>query len=186
MKNKSTVILIVIIFSISFLAVGAFFSLNYIKNRFYSGDRITGTFNMTVTGHEYDPVDETLEYDNGGTQRLTSSGSNFSIKGNEYGGYKIGFVLDNKEIYHLTKDNKFKTYTDNPSITYYYIKTSWWKVTKMKLTAELAFIDDQWIVKTKAVYSETKENGGNKEKSTEKTFSYDEIMSGNEILQFGL
>lgn len=39
-----------------------------VKYRFYSGDRITGTFIMTVNGVDYDPAEEILEYENEGTQ----------------------------------------------------------------------------------------------------------------------
>lgn len=178
MKNKKAIVTISITLVLLIIAV-----VTLSKNRIYFGDRITGTFTMTVAGNEYDPVEPMLEYENEGTQRLTSSGSDFSIKGGKYGAYKIGFVLDNKELYKLTEDKQFDTYTSNPSLTFLYFNTNWWHVTKMTLTAEMKLINGEWMINTKVVYSE---DGGVSEGIVEETFSYNEIMSGNGTILFGI
>lgn len=157
-----------------------------IKYRFYSNDRIKGTFTMTVAGKEYDPVDEILEYENEGTQRLQDGYSGFSIKAGKYGSYKISFVLDNKELYRLTGDTLFENYTSNPILTFQYINTNWWHVTEMTLTAEMVLVNDEWIVNTKIIYSEPLESGSISEDTVEKSFTYDEIMQGDGIVQFGV
>jgi hypothetical protein len=157
-----------------------------VKYRFYSGDRITGTFNIKVNGVDYNPIEEMLEYDNEKTQRLTNGYSGFSIKGGAYGSYKISFSLDNKELYSMTGDSFFMSYTSNPILTYQYINTNWWHVTKMTLTAEIVLVNDEWIVNTKIVYSEPLENGTISEHTLEKSFTYDEIMQNKGIVQFGL
>ena len=157
-----------------------------IKYRFYSGDRITGTFIMTVNGVDYNPDEEFLEYENTGTQRLHTDDSGFSIKGGRYGSYKIGFLLDNKELYRLTGDELFEAYASNQTLTYQYINTNWWHVTEMSLTAEMVLINGEWIVKTKIVYSEPLESGVISEYTVKKTFAYNEMMQGNGIVRFGI
>jgi len=112
--------------------------------------------------------------------------SGFSIKGGEYGSYKISFLLDNKELYRLTGDTLFDAYTLNPILTYQYINTNWWHVTEMALTAEMVLINDEWIVNTKVVYSEPLESGIISEYTVERSFTYDEIMQGKGIVQFGV
>ena len=186
MSNKKILCNIGITFTILVIAVVVLCNLNFIKTRFYFGDRITGTFSMTVDGKEYDPIEEMLEYENEGTQRLTTSISGFSIKGGSYGSYKIGFLLDNKELYKLTGDEKFNLYTTNSLLTFQYINTNWWHITKMTLTAEMSLVDGEWIISTKVVYSEPLENGEVSESTVEKVFKYDEIISGNGVVPFGV
>ncbi|MFV0341827.1 MAG: hypothetical protein ACK5JH_02895 [Anaerocolumna sp.] len=157
-----------------------------LKNRFYLKDRITGTFTMTVYGKDYDPVDEILEYENEGTKQLNIVGSNFSIKGGKYGSYKISFSLDNEELFQLTGDELFAHYTSNPTLTYQYINTNWWNVTKMKLSADMTLVNGNWVINMKTVYSETLEDGIYSEHTITKTFTYDEIMNGNGIISFEL
>ncbi|MCL2152012.1 MAG: hypothetical protein FWH57_03475 [Oscillospiraceae bacterium] len=157
------------------------------KYRFYSGDRITGTFTMTVAGDEYDPVEEILEYENTGTQRLkTTSIDGFSIKGGKYGSYKISFMLDNKELYRLTGDAFFEKQTSNPILTFQYINTNWWHVTNMTLTAEMIEENDEWVVNVEVVYSEPLKSGDIVDYYAEKSFTYAEIMQGFGIIQFGV
>ena len=184
MKKK-----IIITSCLAVLALTAFIAILFIsplKYRFYSGDRITGTFVMTVNGADYDPVEEILEYENEGTQRLHNDNSGFSIKGGEYGSYKISFLLDNKELYRLTEDVIFDAYTSNPVLTYQYINTNWWHITEMALTAELDLVNDEWVVTAKVVYREPLESGITWETMVEKSFTYDEIMQGEGIVQFGV
>ena len=151
MKKKIIIMSILAFIVILFMAVLFLLRSPYPnKYRFYSGDRFTGTFTMTVNGTEYDPVDEILEYENTGTQRLHTDSSGFSIKGGNYGSYKISFLLDNKELYRLTGDAIFETYTTNPILTYQYINTNWWHVTKMTLTAEMVMENDEWVVNEKS------------------------------------
>ena len=156
------------------------------KYFFYLGDRITGTFTMSVAGIEYNPVDEMFEYENQGTQRLSSVDSGFSIKGGAYGSYKISFILDNKELYRLTGDKSFETYSSNPAITFQYINANWWHVTEMALSVEMIFIDDEWILNTKVVYTEPREDGSIFEGVVEKSFLYDEVMLDSGLVYFGL
>ena len=157
-----------------------------LKYFFYSGDRITGTFTMSVAGIKYEPVDEMLEYANQGTQRLNTNGAAFSIKGGNYGSYKISFVLDNKELHKLTGDEYFEVYTSNPALTFQYINTNWWHVTEMTLSAEMVLLNNEWTVNTKVVYTEPLENGSISENKVENSFSYDEIMSGDGLVYFGV
>ena len=186
MKKKLLVLFIaVVIIVIGVICVGNF---GYIKTRLYSGDRITGTFVMTVDGKEYNPVEESLEYENSGKQRLASDGlSSFSIKGGEYGCYKIGFLLDNEELYKLTGDESFQSYETNQWLIFEYINTNWWHITKMTLSAEMVLKDGEWIIYTKVIYAEKRENGDDSEyKPIEESFSYSEIMSGDGIIHFGV
>ena len=174
---------------IVFIIIGSILVINKGSNkyRFYSGDRITGTFTMTVAGDEYNPVEEILEYENTGTQRLqTTSIHGFTIKGGKYGSYKISFMLDNKELYRLTGDTFFETQTSNPILTFQYINTNWWHVTNMTLTAEMNVKNDEWVVNVKVFYSEPLENGVIADYTVEKTFTYTETMQGNGTIQFGV
>lgn len=162
-------------------------TLPYLKNRIYMSDRITGTFSMTVTGKPYNPTDETLEYESKGMQRLKNDGvGNFSIKGGKYGGYKIGFTLENEEIYELTQDSIFLSYASDPALTFFYINVNWWHIMEMTLTADMVFSDNQWVINCKAIYKESTESGAFIKNTVEKSFTYDEVISGNGIIQFGL
>jgi len=183
MKNKKTVITICIGLVLLVIAAG---TLPDVRNLIYRGDRIIGTFTMTVAGNEYDPVDEMLEFENEGTQRLASSGADFSIKGGKYGSYKISFVLDNKELYKLTGDKQFDMYTSNPLLTFQYVNTNWRHVTKMRLSAEMDSINGEWVVNTKVVYSEHLEDESVSENIVKKSFNYSGVMLGNGIIQFGI
>lgn len=174
---------------IIFVCIVLFFLLlrnPYFKNRIYFGDRITGGFLMTVAGKTYFPTDGILEYENTGTQRLTGVTEDFTIKGGQYGSYKIGFVLENEELYELTKDDIFKSYNSDPTLEFFYVNANWWHVTKMDLTAEMVLSKGKWIVNCKAVYREPLENGGVEEYTVEKSFTYKEIMEGKGIVHFGL
>lgn len=141
---------------------------------------------MKVNGVDYYPKEEMIEYEKEGPQRLNNDYSGFSIKGGAYGSYKISFLLDNKELYRLTEDPLFKSYTSTPILTYQYINTNWWHVTNMTLTAEMVLDHDEWVVNTKIVYSEPLKNGTLSERTLEKSFTYDEIMQNAGIIPFGL
>jgi len=185
--KKRTIIFICIILALLFIAGAVLMMCPYLKNRIYAGDRITGTFSMTVEGKAYSPTDETLEYENTGTQRLKNDGAgNFSIKGGQYGGYKLGFILENDRLFELTQDPVFTFYDSNPTLTFFYINANWWHVTEMILAADMRLSDGQWIVDCKVVYKESTESDGFKDETVEKSFSYDEIITGNGTIQFGL
>ncbi len=178
-----SVILLLILISLSILLM----RIPYFKNRIYLKDRITGTFSMLVDGKPYNPTDETLEYEDDGTQRLADDGAgNFTIKGGEYGRYKIGFILENDELFELTQDPIFKSYDSDPTLTFFYINANWWHITKMTLTAEMVLSGDKWVINCKVVYKESTEDGGFIENTAQKSFTYDEVMAGNGIIRFGL
>ena len=184
MKKK----LIISICIISIFIIGILFiAFPYLKNRIYTDDRITGTFSMTIMGKLYNPTDETLEYESEGTQRLKNDGvGNFSIKGGEYGGYKIGFILENDKLFELTQDSIFESYESDPTLTFFYINANWWHITEMTLTADMVLSGEHWVINCKAVYKESTDNGRFSENTVEKSFTYDEVIAGNGIIQFGL
>jgi hypothetical protein len=147
MRNKKTIWtiwirrIVFLIISVILIAFAFTLSNHYYKDRSYSGDRITGTFIMTVSGKEYNPVEKMLYFHDKDTQRLSTSGSSFSIKGGEYGPYEIIFLLDNKELYKLTGDIQFDLYTKNPQLTFRYFNSNWWRITRMELSAEIFLVE---------------------------------------------
>lgn len=184
---KKRLIIMICIFVALLIAIGVFFQTPFIKTRLYFGDRITGSLSMTVAGKPYNPAEETLEYENQGTQRLKDdSAGNFSIKGGKYGGYKIGYILENKELYKLTQDAKFESYESDQTLTFLYINANWWHVTEMTLTADMVLLGDQWVINCTVVYKESTEGGSYTENTVQKSFTYDEVIAGNGIIQFGL
>ncbi|MDD6236228.1 MAG: hypothetical protein PUB00_02490 [Clostridiales bacterium] len=73
-KHKKTFILSVVI--ILLIVTGIIVStILYFQTRFYTKERITGTFEMVVSGAEYHPEEEFWEYENSGTQRLSNDGA---------------------------------------------------------------------------------------------------------------
>ena len=187
MKRKQIVCFIVFVIAIIVTAVSVS-NIGYLKTRLYFGDRITGTFVLTVGEEKYIPTEQLLEYENEVTQKLNLDAmSSFSIKGGKYGSYKIGFLLDNEELYRLTGDEIFRSYETNPTLIFQYINTNWWHITEISLSAEMVMIDGEWVVNTKVVYSESNENRGISEYSPiEKSVLYSELMSKNGIVQFGV
>jgi len=187
MKRKAVLLsvigLVLLIITVTIFIISTPYPLKYF---FYSGDRITGTFTMTVAGVEYDPVEEMLEYENQGTQRLHDDINGFTIRGGAYGSYKISFLLDNTILYQLTGDTFFETFTSKPILTYQYINTNWWHVTEMTLTAEMVIVNEEWVINTKTIYSEPLENGDISVTTVEKAFTYAEVMQGKGIVQFGV
>ncbi len=185
--KKKWIIFISVVLTLILISVILLMTLPYFKNRIYTGDRITGTFSMTVAGKPYKPTDETLEYENNGTQRLADDGAgNFTIKGGKYGGYKIVFILENDKLFELTQDPIFESYDSDPTLTFFYINANWWHITEMTLTAEMVLSDEQWVINCKAVYKESTENGGFSENTAQKSFNYNEVITGNGAIQFGL
>jgi len=169
----------------------AFLMLPTIPYRLHIGDRITGTFSMTVAGEPYRPADATLGFFDGdkGAQKIKFDGGSsgkFSIKGGEYGKYTIGFILDNEELYKLTRNPKFLSYNCDPTLTFEYVNANWWHVTKLTLTAEMVSLNDTWAIKCKAVYREPTERGAIMEHTAEKYLFYNEVMAGEASLYFGL
>ena len=185
---KKKIIVFSIIVFIFIIVVAAIINIDYLKPRLYSGDRITGTIIIAVNGEKYYPNVETFEYENNGTQRLSYDGtSNFSIPGGKYGSYRIGFELDNKELYRLTKDVLFLSYETDPMLFFQYINTNWWHVTNMELSVEMENHNGEWILNTKVYYQENSEDGTESNyPPTEKTISYSDVIAGNNTIQFGV
>ena len=186
--NKTLRTIIIVALFIAIIGILAF-AINspYIKTRIYIGDRITGFFAMSVDGKPYEPVDKTLEYENTGTQRLSTDIDGFKIKGGKYGMYNIGFILENKELYKLTNDDVFLTYPDKTNLCFRYLNTNWWHITNMNLTADLTKENGEWKLNVKAVYTESPEDGLHKAKIVEKTFDYSDVAEkGNADIQFGI
>ena len=186
MKKKGILIFGIATFTLAFLGIVLVGLTRHYpaKYFFYLSDRITGTITVSVDGKEYVPVEGILN-DNSGTHRLLLSDSKFSLKGGNYGVYKISFELDNEELFKVTGEECFKTYTSNPFLTFKYFNTNWWHVTKMTLTAEIVLVNDEWVVNVKVVYSNPSENGSVSEYAVEEILSYDDIVAGSEIC-FGI
>jgi hypothetical protein len=180
----SSAVFLVVMALIVFLVFNTYFK--QLKYRSYSGDRITGTFAIAVDGREYIPDVQMFEFENKGTQRLHIDIAGFSIKGGEYGPYKISFKLENKELYNLTGDSYFSSLTSDPILTYQYLNSNWWNVTEMQLTAEIIYENEEWVVYTKVVYREPSEIGIIIENTVEKSFTYEELVRGHGTITFGL
>lgn len=185
--KKRVIIVVCVAVAVVLVAGVALTTLPYFKNRLYLGDRFTGAFSMTVSGIPYVPTDATVEYENQGTQRLATDGAGqFRIKGGSYGNYQIGFILDNNKLYELTNHPLFKAYSLSPTLTFRYMNVNWWHVTEMILTANMSLSDGHWTLDCQAVYKESTENGGFAEDTVEKSFTYDEVISGNGVIRFGM
>ena len=183
-KVGAVTVSILLVLSVLTLAIVQFITnSNHIKGRYYPDDRITGSFSMTVSGERYDP-DIKIPEDNSGSNRLTASASGFSIVGDEKELYTISFLLDNKELYRLTGDPQFDLFDENPVITFEYFKTSWWHFTTMTLTAEMVVVDNEWIVKIRADHRWPSDGTKFYEDTVEKSFTYNEVMSGDGIIRF--
>ena len=183
----------VILFGITCLALFIIAAIVFINSMslplryyFHLGDRITGTLDITVSGISYVPEIQMVEFENQGAQRLHVDMSGFSIKGGEYGPYKISFVLENEMLFRLTGDMIFETYEANPILTFQYFNTNWWHVTEMTLIAEIILVDDDWVVYTKVVYREPRESGHISEYIVDKTFTYEELVLGKGTVYFGV
>lgn len=81
MKKKNiTISILAVLVLILFISSWLFFTSSVpLKYRFYSDDRITEIFIMTVNGIGYDLVEKILEYENTGTQRLHNSALKTSL-----------------------------------------------------------------------------------------------------------
>ena len=161
---------------------------SYFQTRFYTKERITGTFEMAVNGAEYHPEEEFLEYENSGTQRLSNDGEGrFQIQGGKYGEYQIGFYLEDNILSKRTNDDIFNTLPENTPLIFHYINRNWWHVTNMQLTADLFQENNEWMLKIKACYTESTEDGSTpKEQIVENTVKYiNEAKKGDISLTFG-
>lgn len=186
-KHKKTFILGAVIILIIMIGV-VISTLAYFQTRFSTKARITGTYEIIVNGAEYHPEEEFLEYENNGTQRLNNDGDGkFQIQGGKYGEYRISFYLDNNILSKRTNDDVFNTLPEKTLLTFSYINTNWWHVTDMQLTADLFKESNEWMLKIKACYTESTEDGSTPTKQVvENTVKYiDEAQKGDIALTFG-
>lgn len=188
--RKKIIIAITLMIIGSIVVAGILVSNNpYFKVCLYQKDRITGSFAMTVNGNEYNPIKESLEYENNGTQRLNENGKgDFSIKGGKYGLYKIAFYINNSELAELTNDKMFEMLPKSTPIIFAYFNKNWWNITVINLNAELIYENDEWVLKLRVNYTELNEDGS---KPTEmyqklKVNYFDEVKKGKIMLQFGI
>ena len=143
---------------------------------------------MTVNGNRYIPLEESLEYERSGTQRLNENGNGyFSIKGGEYGLYKIGFHVNNLELADLTGDKGFAQLQEGIPIIFAYVNGNWWHITNMNLNANLAKENGVWVIKLSTSYTESTEDGSIPvERHVEQKFNYfDEAKKGEIETQIG-
>lgn len=135
------------------LAAILIMNIPFVKARLYFGDRITGTFNISVNGVEYIPADTSWQFDNGSEQELNGGAESFSIKGGEYGTYNIIFTLDNSKLAELTGGEVFSKLPENTRLVCTYVNDNRQNITSMNLTADLSQKDGRWVLKIKAQYS---------------------------------
>jgi len=155
MKKKIVFVCIITSICILFIFV---WNCNWLYYRLYPFDRITGTVSITVDGNRIASSEQYYEYENGGKIRLSNDTEKFAIEGRKYGGYEIGFIMSNDELYKATKD-KFFLETDDVDLSFLYINTNWWHITQMDVNFEFLKERDVWYVVYDVEYSEPTEDG---------------------------
>ena len=188
MNERKLNILIIAVVGIIITAEIIVVNIPFLKVRLYSGDRITGTLNMTVNDITYNPSEEFFEFYSDGTQKLNESDGHFTIKGGEYGAYHIGFYIENNVIADITKDAVFYDLPESTPLIYTYFNANWWHITELELDADLVKENDEWILKVKAEYTEQQEDGSAPVKHIrEESFDYIEASNSGDIsIYFGL
>lgn len=186
MKTKRKIIIIVILVTVVSL-IAFLLNMPFIKVRLYRGDRISGTFNMSVNNQEYDPMEASVEYENNGTSRLTQDGKNFSIKGGEYGLYDITVYLDNGVIADIADDNSFKSYPENTSLSFLYLNANNWNISNIDINVKLEKEENEWKLIINISFKYLAEDY--KTYITEninKVFTYEDVVNTGAVIQFGL
>ena len=162
-------------------------NIPFIKVRMFSGDRITGSFNMSVNNIEYDPVEASVKYEKSGTYRLTQNGNDFSIKGGEYGRYDIVFYLENRIFFDITDDNSFNNYPEQTPLCFSYINAPNWNIADIYIKVSLEKEGDDWNLVVNILHKYLTEDY--KTYATEyidNVFIYKDIINTGAVIQFGL
>lgn len=140
---KKTLLILSIVFAFV-LAICAF-NYKWMYYHFYPFDRITGEYEISLNGKEINAIDEYYKYENGGKIRLENDTENFKIKGDKYGRYEIGFVLEEDVLYKLTNDEKLKECGDiDLSIAYF--NTNWWHISELDIEINIVKDNNEWYV----------------------------------------
>lgn len=143
MKNKLGIIILAI--ALAFVLVICAFNYEWIYYRVYPFDRITGEYEISVNGKEINNIDEYYEFENSGKLRLENDTENFKIKGGKYGGYKIGFLINEDTLYELTNDETFKG-NDNIDLSITYFNTNWWHISELDIEIDIVKDNGEWCV----------------------------------------
>ncbi|MBO4897246.1 MAG: hypothetical protein J5590_02980 [Clostridia bacterium] len=163
---------IIIIILILVLIISAFnYKLFYY--RFYRGDRITGTFEISANNKNISNIDEYYEYERCGHARLTNDTHSFKIKGGGYGTYIIGFLVSGNTLYDVTEDEFFK---DCGDIDFQIdcFNTNWWHIINLDIKIDVIKEEDVWyacynvdVKKPSKNYKTTTYNVSKKERLTD-------------------
>lgn len=121
------------------------FNYEWIYYRVYPFDRISGTYSIKINDENVTNIDEYYEYENQGKIRLENGTKNFKIKGGKYGFYKIGFMLDNEELYNITNDEYFRKIEDL-DVSAVYFCTNWWHIVNADIDIKLNKENDEWYI----------------------------------------
>lgn len=188
MKTINKIIIaVIIVIAIAISLCIYFFNTPYMKIRMFNGDRITGNFNMLVNNLEYDPMETSVEFENNGTSRLSTSGNYFSIKGGNYGLYKIVFYLENGVFADITNDNSFKNYPNNTPLQFSYINANNWNISNIDIKASLEKENDEWKLIVDISYKYlTEDYKTYKTEKINKCFIYKDIVNSGAVIQFGI
>lgn len=152
-KGKAILISLAVILALAIASI-AIFSIPSVRIRLYLGDRITGTFKMTVNSDKESGLvsGESVEHENDGKARLDFNGSDFYISGGEYGSYHMIFNVNNDMLAALTGDVFFKLLPEHTPITVTYINSNRYNITSIDITADLTEENGEWILTLKAEY----------------------------------
>lgn len=147
---------------------------NWLYYRVYPFDRITGEYEITVNGKSPRLAEEYYEYADDGKIRLQNDTEDFSIKGGEYGRYTIGFVIDDKELFELTGDERFKE-TKDLELSVVYHNLNWWHISELDIEIDVACENGEWYVYYNIDLEEPGEDFRGRKSNTRKKISIDEI-----------
>ena len=145
MKKTLIIIAVVVALIVAFSISAVNIPWLYIFYRIYPFDRLTGEYDITVNGEELNAeLTKYYEYD-GDRNKLKGRPGKFSIKGNDYAVYKIGFIVSDEDFYKATNDSRFIDYGD-VDLSVNYLKTNRWMVCDFDIDIDLIEENGEWYV----------------------------------------
>ena len=142
-KKLLSIVLMICIALAAIVGVVIYQNYNWFYTRLYFGNRVEGTYEVTVEGKkvEVDSVSYTLD---GFDAKYKYDKETFSTKEGYYGLHKIGFNIANKKLYALTGDKSFIN-ANETTIVIDYFNTNWWHIIKLDVKINMIKENGEWL-----------------------------------------
>lgn len=147
MKRKLLCVLLFLI--AAFVSMTSAFVCNnyeWFYTRLYMGNRVEGTYCVTVEGKNVEIEDFEYTLNNDNIQHKFDS-KKFSTKIGEYGIHHIRFVISNKNLYDITNDECFNN-NEKTVVGVDYFNTNNWHIFKLDINLNITKASEGWVVET--------------------------------------